>query len=641
MTTPPFEQNVRAYLDELRTYYSTGRPYQEVPIFSSMLAALRANISDGQRILLVGQAGSGKTTTLDQLAYLTSNDGIFIPVYVSLRNYTSSLVDLIRMSLNRFGGESIVEYLLTESTKALFLIDSLDELPRGFQNSVWQEIYEFAHKRVSSAFVVAARERISSALDPRSNPLLTKWVVVLIEPLSQVQMQKALMQVPDGATLWGAISQSDLLIRLFSQPLFLWTLISSWKERRSIDQYFISQIASYATWRGNTRSLVPAKDYMLVDRGYQWLALDTVIRNERWFPLVRVTDVATELAKEPDNSRELSRAMLMGDPLMQDQDRVRFRQQLYQTSYASKAIAQLQEQPEVFAVAVRALSQSIFWKDVIEDIVETSSDVDFSRAIMSWPADVWDRIIGTSPGIVASRLRAHIGPIGQNELITNALIRTRNFLVHRERRRRDILVISVPGFNTRGAWQHTLGMLLGLETDGERFIHRGWDYGNFKCGIINPFARRAKVIEFHEFYNNLIPQFDPSTEVCIVAHSFGSYIVGNALMRFPETRFDRILFLGSALRRKYPWHSLENRCGNVLNIIGGNDLALLATILIPGLGRAGRSGFFSPPPFVKQIIESGSDHSDLFGRIYMQNVWIPFLRDGSLPAPKRQDLEAA
>lgn len=45
----------------------------------------------------------------------------------------------------------------------------------------------------------------------------------------------------------------------------------------------------------------------------------------------------------------------------------------------------------------------------------------------------------------------------------------------------------------------------------------------------------------------------------IVAHSFGTYIFGNALMRYPFLRFNKVLLCGSILPADFPWDVLVDR----------------------------------------------------------------------------------
>jgi len=94
-------------------------------------------------------------------------------------------------------------------------------------------------------------------------------------------------------------------------------------------------------------------------------------------------------------------------------------------------------------------------------------------------------------------------------------------------------------------------------------------------------------------------------------------------------RFDKVLFLGSSLPRRFRWDKTINRIGLLLNLIGSADKALLMARYIPGLGDAGRRGFYSNQETIIQEKEPFSTHSDLFGKEFMKDCWLPFLCDGS------------
>ena len=98
---------------------------------------------------------------------------------------------------------------------------------------------------------------------------------------------------------------------------------------------------------------------------------------------------------------------------------------------------------------------------------------------------------------------------------------------------------------------------------------------------------------------------------------------GHALRRFPEVKCSRLLLLGSALPRSFDWKdTLGNKVNLILNILGGSDLPLFLASKIPGLGLGGasRRGFNKKYPNLKEINNSHSDHSDVFGDDYMRTV---------------------
>ena len=145
-------------------------------------------------------------------------------------------------------------------------------------------------------------------------------------------------------------------------------------------------------------------------------------------------------------------------------------------------------------------------------------------------------------------------------------------------------------------------------------------------------------MDFQKFYNKVVSGYDPArVEICAIVHSFGAYIIGRALLRFPEVHLNRLILLGSTLPRRFPWLAVARKCVRVLNEVFGSDSALLWAVLVPGLGASGRFGFRRPPTHVIEVKNPFGSHSDGFGPAHMTQTWIPFIRDGSVVFPYESD----
>ena len=117
----------------------------------------------------------------------------------------------------------------------------------------------------------------------------------------------------------------------------------------------------------------------------------------------------------------------------------------------------------------------------------------------------------------------------------------------------------------------------------------------------------------------------------LIAHSFGTYIVGAALEQFAEIRFDRIVLCGSIVRRDYNWGALieSGRVDAVLNDYGGKDLwPKVAEFLISDGGASGTKGFSIPHANLYQRYRPVFSHSDYFYPLNYRENWIPFLEGG-------------
>jgi serine/threonine-protein kinase len=79
----------------------------------------------------------------------------------------------------------------------------------------------------------------------------------------------------------------------------------------------------------------------------------------------------------------------------------------------------------------------------------------------------------------------------------------------------------------------------------------------------------------------------------ILAHSFGAWLVGQALRAHPDLRVGRVIVIGSVLRPDFDWATLVARgqAEAVLNQYGRRDRWVWATeFFIPGSGPAGLRG---------------------------------------------------
>ena len=119
-------------------------------------------------------------------------------------------------------------------------------------------------------------------------------------------------------------------------------------------------------------------------------------------------------------------------------------------------------------------------------------------------------------------------------------------------------VVALHGISTHAAWQRMFSEVAhrhGVSAHVDR-----WNFGHFSVlRFLMPGARMAKVRWFRETYQQ---EFRESTQIgalpSIVAHSFGTYILGNALLRHPNLRFDKVLLCGSILPQNFPWPQILN-----------------------------------------------------------------------------------
>jgi hypothetical protein len=143
---------------------------------------------------------------------------------------------------------------------------------------------------------------------------------------------------------------------------------------------------------------------------------------------------------------------------------------------------------------------------------------------------------------------------GIGQLIREKIKETTLYAQSKDDIRDPRVVVSLHGIRTIGAWQKILADVIDPEW---RCPLRDWNFGVFSFfRFLLPWQRKTKLRWFRSTYNNLLRDRDlqVSTEnpPSIVAHSFGTYILGYALLRFPYIRFDKIILCGSILPSTYP-----------------------------------------------------------------------------------------
>jgi len=212
-----------------------------------------------------------------------------------------------------------------------------------------------------------------------------------------------------------------------------------------------------------------------------------------------------------------------------------------------------------------------------------------------------------------------------------------NKLQHIERH----LVITVHGIQTYGHWQERLETL--LKRREPNITVYNYKYGYFSlAAFLVPFLRWIVTRRFRIALLQTV-RATSWDRIDIVAHSFGTHIVGWGLYGIPEgqrPQINTIIFSGSVLKPEFPWLDLRQTCVHrVVNECGNLDLALLGSqIVVLFTGMAGRVGFggMTDENFRNRFFNFR--HSDYFynsGRpsdSFIRRYWVPLLtRDTPIP----------
>ena len=140
----------------------------------------------------------------------------------------------------------------------------------------------------------------------------------------------------------------------------------------------------------------------------------------------------------------------------------------------------------------------------------------------------------------------------------------------------------------------------------------------------------------------------PDGRLSVIAHSYGTYVITEILASKLDLKLHRLLFCGSIVRRRYPWHAIGDRIAahptlagkkNVLNDYGLRDVwPVLAKCLSWGYGDTGRHKFGKA-----EVIDRGHDldHSGFFtkkapdtslapGEQFVREFWKPWFETGEV-----------
>jgi pimeloyl-ACP methyl ester carboxylesterase len=124
-------------------------------------------------------------------------------------------------------------------------------------------------------------------------------------------------------------------------------------------------------------------------------------------------------------------------------------------------------------------------------------------------------------------------------------------------------------------------------------------YGYFTAArFALPSVRRKNIQLFQDWYTEALAEH-ATAEFDIIAHSNGTYMLGQALMKTPGMRFDNVALAGSVLPTNFPWGKLKGskQVGRVRNDRANRDwpVALLCNALsglrMYDVGTGGFAGF--------------------------------------------------
>ncbi|MDJ0694654.1 NACHT domain-containing protein [Mastigocoleus sp. MO_188.B34] len=188
----------------------------------------------GGRLLILGKPGSGKTTTLLDLAEellerANNNDSKPIPIIFELSAWRDDSIDILDWLIIQLKQEynlapGISRFWL-ERGEVLPLLDGLDELGLEKQRKCIRAINEYLAKDAKRNLVVCCREEEYIAGDEQLSELHS---AVCLQPLSNKQIQNYL-EVFDRGDLWQSIENNPEFLELAKTPLLLSIMVVAYQ----------------------------------------------------------------------------------------------------------------------------------------------------------------------------------------------------------------------------------------------------------------------------------------------------------------------------------------------------------------------------------------------------------------------------
>jgi len=197
----------------------------------------------------------------------------------------------------------------------------------------------------------------------------------------------------------------------------------------------------------------------------------------------------------------------------------------------------------------------------------------------------------------------------------------------------NIVVFTLHGIRTYGKWQERFSEI--CRNDQNLSSLEPISYKHTSISTLNflfPQRRQKIVEEFLQHFENHLRNNRSQRIVCI-AHSFGTYILMNALKQVKDQfllqELDLIILCGSVLDRNYDFDYLSfNRTFTLINECAVNDYPLAFNeAVVPEVGLGGVMGFdgFSGQRKFNRFHSGG--HSSFFADEFMEKNWLPLLTD--------------
>lgn len=201
---------------------------------------------------------------------------------------------------------------------------------------------------------------------------------------------------------------------------------------------------------------------------------------------------------------------------------------------------------------------------------------------------------------------------------------------------REGVIVSIHGLLSRAEWNKEIAPI----ASSEGWIVAPFIYDTNKPDLLFVNGKRNKVVDdFREWIYDLSKKYEHN--ISIIAHSFGTYIIGAYLegfeeKEFPPVSFDSIVLTGSILNSNFDWEKHRGRSvGRIYNNIAPNDEFVKYMPkndwkkrigMSPLFGQAGVDGFNQVTDMVTQSTNPIFSHTNTIRRDIIESKWMPFIK---------------
>lgn len=193
---------------------------------------------------------------------------------------------------------------------------------------------------------------------------------------------------------------------------------------------------------------------------------------------------------------------------------------------------------------------------------------------------------------------------------------------------RLIVVALIHGIRTAAGWQEKAREALAVE--GKVVVAPiGYGYQDV-VRFLGPWRKQAVAKVERELRD--LQRLHKDSDLVVMAHSFGTYVVSKILTDAPDIRIKRLLLCGSIIPTSYRWDSLPHEFTNqsCVNEVGTRDIwPVFARVASFGYGESGSFGFKTSRVW-DRFFDYG--HSDFFTDDHFKTFWQPFILTGQVVA---------